>query len=104
MPPMVMSKLTERSQTTLPPSVRQVLDLHPGERVGYIIEGNEVRLVNASAAEHVDPAVDEFLAFLGRGLATDITVFPKSLLARARALARGVDIDHAAPIDGDVGL
>ena len=53
----VTSKVTERSQTTLPPAVRTVLGLQPGERIGYVIDGNEVRLVNASALEHVDPII-----------------------------------------------
>ena len=104
MPAMVMSKVTERSQTTLPSSVRKVLDLHPGEHIGYVIEGNEVRLVNASAVEHVDPAIESFLAFLARDIEKNLSVFPESLVARARALSRDVHIDHDAPIDGDVGL
>lgn len=102
--PMVMSKITDRSQTTLPPSVRRVLDLHPGERLGYVIEGNEVRLVNASAMEHVDRSIEDFLSFLGRDLGTHVSAFPESLVARARALVRDVHIDHDAPIEGDVGL
>lgn len=101
---MVMSKLTERSQTTLPPSVRQVLDLHPGEQLGYVIEGNEVRLVNATALEHDDPMIDRFLAFLASAPAHHLAAFPASLVERAQALTRGVTIDHDASIEGDVGL
>lgn len=105
--PVVTSKVTERSQTTLPPAVRTVLALHPGERIGYVIEGNDIRLVNASALEHQDPVLDNFLAFLGRDLATRperVTVFPRALLERARAIVSGVPIDHDAPIDGAVVL
>ena len=104
MPAMVKSKVTERSQTTLPPSVRQVLDLHPGEHIGYVIEGNEVRLVNATALEHEDPAIDRFLAFLARDMDQALTVFPADLLERARRMTHGVAIDHEATIEGDVGL
>jgi antitoxin PrlF len=103
----VTSKITERSQTTLPPVVRTVLGLQPGERVGYLIDGGEVRLVNASAFENEDPVLHNFLAFLGRDLATHperVTMFPRSLLERAREITSGIliDIDHDAPIDGAI--
>jgi len=101
------SKLTERSQTTLPPAVRTVLGLEPGERIGYVIEGNDVRIVNASALEHDDPVLNEFLAFLARDMVKRpdrLSAFPASLLARARAAARDVAIDHDEPLDGAVEL
>ena len=105
--PIVTSKVTERSQTTLPPAVRTVLGLKPGERVGYVIEGNEIRLVNASTLEHDDPVLDRFLNFLGRDLAEHpdrVSLFPAPLLERARAITAGVTIDHDAPIDGAIAL
>jgi len=105
--PVVTSKVTERSQTTLPPAVRTVLGLQPGERLGYVIEGSDVRLVNASSLEHQDPVLDSFLTFLGRDLATRphrVTAFPRSLLERAQAIASGVSIDHDTPIDGAIAL
>lgn len=104
---MLTSKLTERSQTTLPPGVRRVLDLDPGERIGYIIEGNDVRLVNASAEETEDPVLSEFLAFLERDMIEHpdrLKPFPKSLLKRARALTANIGIDHGASIDGAIAL
>lgn len=100
---MVTSKITERSQTTLPAAVRTVLGLQPGERLGYIIEGNSVRLINADEEEHVDPAITRFLEFLGEDLTTHperLAALPASLIARARALTKHVAIDHDAPIDG----
>jgi antitoxin PrlF len=105
--PIVTSKVTERSQTTLPPAVRTVLGLQPGERIGYVIEGSEVRLVNASVLEHSDPVLDKFLAFLGRDLAKHperVDAFPVSLLERARAITSGIPLDHDSPIDGAVAL
>lgn len=105
--PIVTSKVTARSQTTLPPAVRTVLGLQPGERIGYVIDGNEIRLVNVSSLEHEDPVLDKFLAFLGRDLAKHpdrLAAFPASLLERARAIASGVAIDHQAPIDGVIAL
>jgi len=103
----VTSKVTERAQTTLPRAVRTVLGLEEGARLGYVIEGNEVRLVNASSLDEEDPVLDRFLAFL----ATDLAKRPDQLrgvsarlLARAKAVTRGVAIDHDAPIDGAVDI
>lgn len=103
----VTSRVTERSQTTLPAAVRTVLGLHAGQRVGYVIEGNDVHLVNASALEHEDPVLESFLTFLGRDLSARpdrLTVFPASLLERARAIAADIRVDHDAEIDGAVAL
>ena len=103
----VTSRLTERSQTTLPPAVRTVLGLQTGERLGYVIDGDQVRLVNASALEHDDPVLDEFMRFLGQDLASHperLEAFPASLLRRARAATRGVRIDHNTPLDGATAL
>jgi hypothetical protein len=44
------------------------------------------------------------LALLGRELVTNATLFPESLMARARVVTRGVDIGHATPTEGDIGL
>lgn len=42
------STVTVKGQTTLPRDVRQALDLHPGDRVRYLIlDGGEVRIVRS---------------------------------------------------------
>ena len=104
---LVTSRVTERSQTTLPPAVRTVLGIQPGGRIGYLIEGSDVHLVNASSLDHDDPVLTGFLTFLGRDMAKHpdrLGVLPATLLARARAIASGVPIDHSAPIDGAIAL
>ena len=48
-----------------------------------------------------------FLTFLGRDMTKHpdrLGVLPATLLARARAIASGVPIDHSAPIDGAIAL
>ncbi|MEO5509002.1 MAG: type II toxin-antitoxin system PrlF family antitoxin, partial [Longimicrobiales bacterium] len=55
---LVTSKVTERNQTTLPPSVRKALELEHGERIGYVIEDGYVKMVNASRMEHEDTVLD----------------------------------------------
>ena len=44
---MLESAVTARGQTTLPKSVRKSLGLTPGDRVRYIVIGQEVRLFRA---------------------------------------------------------
>jgi antitoxin PrlF len=102
--PSATSKVTRRNQTTIPPAVRKALHLEKGERLGYIIEDNEVRLVNASdLEEHADPIVTGFLDLLASDLKTHperLQAFPPELLARAKELTKEVEIDHEAPIQG----
>ena|SRR5690348_12279524 len=104
---MLTSKVTARAQTTLPSAVRKVLGLETGEELGYIIEGNSVRLVNASILDHDDPALSAFLEFLARDLQENperVTAFPPSLLKRAMAVATGVETDHESEIEGAVAI
>ncbi len=42
------SKLTTKFQTTIPTSVRKVLQLKAGDTVGFEIDGNEVKLRRAT--------------------------------------------------------
>ncbi|HUG41802.1 MAG TPA: type II toxin-antitoxin system PrlF family antitoxin [Longimicrobiales bacterium] len=104
---MLTSKITERSQTTVPAGVRAALGLRPGERLGYIIQGDEVKLVNASAVAEVDdPVLERFLGMLTASIekAEHVAPFPHSLLERARAITEGIEIDHDSPIDGVTAL
>ena len=107
MSPTVTSKITARSQTTLPPSVRAVLGLAPGERLGYVILGDEVRLVNPANDDHADAALAPFLALVQQHITHHpdrLAALPADLVARARTLTRRVTVDHEAPLDGPVTL
>jgi antitoxin PrlF len=107
MPGLIASKITARSQTTLPPGVRKVLGVGPGDRVGYVIEGFEVRLVNLEDHNHTDPALAPFLELLGHDIADHpgrLRGFPRELVARVKRLTAGVPIDHDARLDGAVAL
>lgn len=46
---MISSILKKHGQTTLPKSVRDALDLQPGDRVEYVLEGDHVELRRSSA-------------------------------------------------------
>jgi antitoxin PrlF len=104
---MVTSKVTARSQTTLPAAVRKVLGLSPGSYVGYEIVGDQVRLVNAEQGEHHDPTLDAFLDLLTQSIASEpetIRPIPVSLLQRAMAVTEDIAVDHGACIDGAIDL
>ena len=104
---LIASKLTARSQTTIPSGVREVLGVGPGDQLGYVIEGAEVRLVNPKEGAHTDPALAPFLALLRKEITQHperLTGFPSALLARIQQLSAGIAIDHDASIDGAVEL
>jgi antitoxin PrlF len=104
---LIASKLTARSQTTIPSGVREVLGVGPGDQLGYVIEGAEVRLVNPKEGAHTDPALDPFLALLQQEITQHperLSGFPPALLARIQQLSAGIVIDHDASIDGAVAL
>lgn len=52
---MIKSKLTTKSQTTIPKPVRFALDLKPGDEVAYRIEGERVILRKAESGPVDDP-------------------------------------------------
>lgn len=45
LPRMITAKLTSKAQTTIPQAVRHHLGLQPGDRLGFILEGERVLLV-----------------------------------------------------------
>jgi antitoxin PrlF len=102
------SKVTTKAQTTLPSGVRKALAVGPGDSLRYRIEGHRAIIEKASPeAEEADPALGAFLKFLADDLARHpdrLRGIPPVLLRRARALTRGVPIDHSTPIEGAVAL
>lgn len=104
----LVSKVTAKAQTTLPSGVRKALAVGPGDSLRYRIEGHRAIIEKAGLeAEGADPAVGAFLAFLAEDLTQHperLRGMPRALLRRARALTRGISIDHNAPIEGGVGL
>lgn len=108
---MLQSKVTERSQTTIPNGVRKALSIRPGEdRLEWEIQGDEAVVRRAPAAaqeEEDDPALEPFL----RLVAADIEAHPErlrgvpaDLLQQWMAVIEGVEVDRDEPIEGPVGL
>ncbi|MGH7628202.1 MAG: type II toxin-antitoxin system PrlF family antitoxin [Gemmatimonadales bacterium] len=101
----LVSKVTAKAQTTLPSGVRKALAVGPGDSLRYRIEGH--RAIIEKASPEADPAVGAFLAFLAGDLTQHperLGGMPRALLRRARALTRGITVDHQAPIEGAVVL
>jgi antitoxin PrlF len=72
----VESSLTDRYQTTVPQTVRDVLKLGKRDKIQYTIRSSgEVVLTRASDAQSDDPLLDRFLTFLSN----DIQKHPERL-------------------------
>lgn len=94
------STLTDRYQTTIPESVRELLHLNKRDKISYTIEENGKVLI--SRASENDPVLNEFLNFLAsdiRNNPSNVKSFDQALVDRARSLTAGVDIDLDAPLD-----
>lgn len=98
----VTSKLTERSQTTIPASVRDALKLKPGEHIEYaLLPGGQVLMTRKEIESDEDPVIANFLSFLADDMQNNpsrIQPLGGDLMARARALTEGMDIDLDAPL------
>jgi antitoxin PrlF len=65
-----VSTLTDRYQTTVPETVRRVLNLHKRDRIYYSIRPNgEVLISGISPAPMDDPVLGQFLEFLQKDIA-----------------------------------
>lgn len=62
---MITSRLTSKSQTTVPQPVRSALGVGPGDELGYVIEDGRVLLTKVARPERRRgvPLEDPFAAF-----------------------------------------
>ena len=99
------STLTDRYQTTIPESVRRVLNLDKRDKIAYSINGKgKVVLSRVCTDEQDDPVLGGFLEFL----AHDIAHHPERLqsldanfVKRLDDLVGDVDVDLDAPLSMD---
>jgi bifunctional DNA-binding transcriptional regulator/antitoxin component of YhaV-PrlF toxin-antitoxin module len=47
---MIHSRITSKSQTTIPRAVREALGVGPGDRLGYVFRGKDIVLTSGNAA------------------------------------------------------
>ena len=64
--PMITSKLTSKSQTTVPQSVRRALSLKPGDLLSYEISDGQVILTRARAETELDDPFGGFEEWRGK--------------------------------------
>jgi antitoxin PrlF len=101
----VESTLTDRYQTTVPETVRRALRLGKRDKIHYTIlpEGG-VMLTRADVAEINDPALDVFLSFLARDIATRperLQAIDPAFVQRMQSLVEGIDVDLDTPLSAD---
>ena len=63
---MITSKLTSKSQTTVPQSVRRALNLKPGDLLAYEISDGRVILIRALAESGADDPFGSFDEWRGK--------------------------------------
>jgi antitoxin PrlF len=100
---MLKSKVTARSQTTLPNGVRKALSIHPGhDTLEWEIRGDEAVVRRADVApEGDDPALAPFLRLLER----DITEHPERLRSiPAELFDRWMKVTGAGEVDPDESI
>jgi antitoxin PrlF len=104
----IAATITERGQTTVPAAIRKMLSLGKRDQVVFrgLADGTVVIAKKPARADEDDPVIGKFLEFLARDMAqgpAQIRQAPKSMLARAKTLVEGVEVDlDAALADDDV--
>jgi len=97
------SKLTARSQTTIPSKVRKALKLTPGDHITYNIlpDGTVVIERAKPESEEEDKVMNAFLSFLAGDMETHpdrIKPFTDSMVQEAMDLVGNLDIDLDKPL------
>lgn len=98
------SRLTERSQTTIPAAIRDALHLKPGEYIKYTLLAGGKVIMSRQEEEQDDPVISQFLTFLENDMKNNpqnIQPVPVMFWERAKALTAGVEVDLDAPLTDD---
>ncbi len=102
----IPATITERGQTTVPAAIRKMLALGKRDQVVFrgLADGTVVIAKKQAYSDEGDPVIGKFLEFLARNIADQparIQPVPKSLLARGKALVKGVKVDLDAALPDD---
>lgn len=99
------SRLTARSQTTIPAAIRHALHLKSGENIEYrVLPDGAVMIARQQDTVDDDPVVTSFLSFLAKDMQAHperLRSFDSSRLTRALELTAGMDIDVNDPLAED---
>jgi antitoxin PrlF len=98
----VESTLTDRYQTTVPETVRDVLKLGKRDKIHYTIRATgEVVLTRSTTLQGDDPMLGQFLGFLARDMAKHparLQSLDASLVRRLQTLVGDIAVDLDAPL------
>jgi antitoxin PrlF len=102
----IPANITERGQTTVPAAIRKMLALSKRDQVVFrgLADGTVVIAKKQASADEGDPVIGRFLEFLAHDMTKEparIRPVPKSLIARGKALVKGVKIDLDAVLPDD---
>lgn len=95
------SRLTERSQTTIPAAIRDALQLKPGEFIDYLLLSGGKVLMSRQSQQEDDPVVGQFLQLLENDMKANpqrIQPVSASLWNNIEALTAGAEVDLDAPL------
>lgn len=98
------SRLTERSQTTIPAVIRDALHLKPGEYIKYTLLAGGNVIMSRQEEEQDDPVISQFLTFLENDMKTkpqNIHPVPALFWESIKELTAGVNVDLDAPLTDD---
>lgn len=98
------SRLTERSQTTIPAVIRDALHLKPGEYIHYTLLAGGKVIMSRQNEEKDDPVISQFLTFLENDMKKNpqkIAPVPTMFWESMKALTVGVNVDLDAPLIED---
>jgi antitoxin PrlF len=104
---MLYSTVTAKSQTTLPSGVRKALGIGPGDKLAYLIEGEQAVIRRAEEEDEDDPVLGSFLDFLERQINEHperLRPITAELRDRMQRLSEGVTVDLDEEIEGPVSL
>jgi antitoxin PrlF len=102
----IPATITDRGQTTVPAAIRKMLALGKRDQVVFrgLADGTVVISKKEARTEGDDPVIGKFLEFLARDMTDErgrIRPMPRSLLARGKALVKGVKVDLDAALPDD---
>ena len=105
--PALRSKVTSKSQTTIPSGVRKALRVAPGDELEYVIEGDRAVIRKAADEDAEDPVLGAFLNLLAADMTehpSRVRRMPSELLARIRSFVGETPVNHDESITGPVAL
>jgi antitoxin PrlF len=100
----IPATITERGQTTVPAAIRKMLALGKRDQVVFRGLADGTVVIAKKDTEDRDPVIGAFLAFLTRDMAAEpqrIQSVSRKLIARGKALVKGIEVDLDVPLPDD---